>query len=273
MAQNPGAARHPLCGTRTWHELSVPGLGVDQRTVRRYVDHLIDLDEPVESVRGGTAVTGSRQVTRRLLLTATDDETVAAVLARRATRSGHCVLLSRARPPRCTGCCPARSPCPTPSWRQPRNADEGDLRRPLREGACPPCRPGLLFLARWLLPRQKGTATEMGARAVRRRRPPGTWYATGLDSRSGQVRSFSGSGSRTLSSTGDRCPRGLTWAAQATRCSRGVEAQCGPRSESKAASGWYGCGCPDHRHHRADSTNGGRRGCDGAQVLDGSHRS
>jgi predicted DNA-binding transcriptional regulator YafY len=38
-------------GTRTQRELS-QRLGVDERTVRRYVDHLVDLDVPVESVRG-----------------------------------------------------------------------------------------------------------------------------------------------------------------------------------------------------------------------------
>ncbi|WP_406010905.1 YafY family transcriptional regulator [Streptomyces sp. NBC_00637] len=38
-------------GTRTMSELA-DRLGVDGRTVRRYVDHLIDLDVPVESVRG-----------------------------------------------------------------------------------------------------------------------------------------------------------------------------------------------------------------------------
>ena len=38
-------------GIRTVAELA-GRLGVDERTVRRYVDHLIDLDVPVESVRG-----------------------------------------------------------------------------------------------------------------------------------------------------------------------------------------------------------------------------
>src|SRR6202030_287089 len=38
-------------GVRTVAELA-DRLGVDGRTVRRYVDHLIDLDVPVESVRG-----------------------------------------------------------------------------------------------------------------------------------------------------------------------------------------------------------------------------
>src|SRR5215813_15110661 len=38
-------------GTHTLRELS-SRLGVDERTVRRYVNHLLDLDVPVESVRG-----------------------------------------------------------------------------------------------------------------------------------------------------------------------------------------------------------------------------
>lgn len=38
-------------GTRTVAELA-ERLGVDGRTVRRYVDQLVDLDVPVESVRG-----------------------------------------------------------------------------------------------------------------------------------------------------------------------------------------------------------------------------
>ena len=38
-------------GVRTVAELA-ERLGVDGRTVRRYVDHLLDLDVPVESVRG-----------------------------------------------------------------------------------------------------------------------------------------------------------------------------------------------------------------------------
>ena len=44
-------------GTRTLRELA-ERLGVDERTVRRYVDHLLDLGVPVESVRGryGSAI-------------------------------------------------------------------------------------------------------------------------------------------------------------------------------------------------------------------------
>ena len=49
-------------GTRTLHELS-DRLGVDERTVRRYVGHLLDLDVRVDPCAGGTAVTGSRRAT------------------------------------------------------------------------------------------------------------------------------------------------------------------------------------------------------------------
>lgn len=45
-------------GTRTVAELA-DRLGVEGRTVRRYVDQLIDLDVPVESVRGRYGGTGS----------------------------------------------------------------------------------------------------------------------------------------------------------------------------------------------------------------------
>src|SRR6202050_5744465 len=38
-------------GVRTVAELA-DRLGVEGRTVRRYIDHLLDLDVPVESVRG-----------------------------------------------------------------------------------------------------------------------------------------------------------------------------------------------------------------------------
>lgn len=49
-------------GTRTVAELA-ERLGVDGRTVRRYVDQLVDLDVPVESVRGRYGGTGWGRVT------------------------------------------------------------------------------------------------------------------------------------------------------------------------------------------------------------------
>jgi predicted DNA-binding transcriptional regulator YafY len=66
-------------GVRTVAELA-DRLGVDGRTVRRYVDHLIDLDVPVESVRGryGGYRLGSGYRMPPLMLS--DDEALAVML-------------------------------------------------------------------------------------------------------------------------------------------------------------------------------------------------
>src|SRR3954452_4578600 len=66
-------------GTRTMAELA-DRLGVDGRTVRRYVDQLIDLDVPVESVRGRYG--GYRLAPRDRLppLMLSDDEALAVLL-------------------------------------------------------------------------------------------------------------------------------------------------------------------------------------------------
>jgi len=66
-------------GIRTMAELA-NRLGVDQRTVRRYVDHLIDLDVPVESVRGrygGYRLSSGYRVPPLML---SDDEAIAVLL-------------------------------------------------------------------------------------------------------------------------------------------------------------------------------------------------
>ena len=49
-------------GTRTVAELA-ERLGVDERTVRRYVDHLLDLDVPVGRCAAATAATASPRAT------------------------------------------------------------------------------------------------------------------------------------------------------------------------------------------------------------------
>jgi predicted DNA-binding transcriptional regulator YafY len=66
-------------GVRTVAELA-GRLGVDERTVRRYADHLIDLDVPVESVRGryGGYRLGSGYRMPPLMLS--DDEALAVML-------------------------------------------------------------------------------------------------------------------------------------------------------------------------------------------------
>src|SRR6202008_15789 len=66
-------------GVRTVAELA-GRLDVDERTVRRYVDHLLDLDVPVESVRGryGGYRLGSGYRMPPLMLS--DDEALAVLL-------------------------------------------------------------------------------------------------------------------------------------------------------------------------------------------------
>jgi predicted DNA-binding transcriptional regulator YafY len=72
-------------GIRTADELA-GRLGVDERTVRRYVDHLIDLDVPVESVRGryGGYRLGSGYRMPPLMLS--DEEALAVLLGLTAGR-------------------------------------------------------------------------------------------------------------------------------------------------------------------------------------------
>ncbi|MDQ0382592.1 helix-turn-helix transcriptional regulator [Amycolatopsis thermophila] len=66
-------------GTRTVAELA-GRLGVDERTVRRYVDHLVDLDVPVESVRGRYGGYRLASGYRMPPLMLSDDEALAVLL-------------------------------------------------------------------------------------------------------------------------------------------------------------------------------------------------
>src|SRR6266566_4516450 len=66
-------------GIRTMAELA-SRLGVDGRTVRRYVDHLIDLDVPVESVRGRYGGYRLASGYRMPPLMLSDDEALAVLL-------------------------------------------------------------------------------------------------------------------------------------------------------------------------------------------------
>lgn len=66
-------------GTRTVTELA-DRLGVDERTVRRYVEHLLDLDVPVESVRGRHGGLRLAPGYRMPPLMLSDDEALAVLL-------------------------------------------------------------------------------------------------------------------------------------------------------------------------------------------------
>src|SRR5579863_4804312 len=72
-------------GVRTVAELA-ERLEVDQRTVRRYVDHLIDLDVPVESVRGRYGGYRLAPGYRMPPLMLTDEEALAVLLGLIGTR-------------------------------------------------------------------------------------------------------------------------------------------------------------------------------------------
>ncbi|MFE9786364.1 helix-turn-helix transcriptional regulator [Nocardia salmonicida] len=73
-------------GTRTVGELA-GRLGVDERTVRRYVTHLTDLDIPVRSVRGRYGGYRLAPGYRMPPLMLTDDEAVAVLLGLLTSRS------------------------------------------------------------------------------------------------------------------------------------------------------------------------------------------
>lgn len=72
-------------GTRTVAELA-DRLGVDGRTVRRYVDHLVDIDVPVEAVRGRYGGYRLAPGYRMPPLMLTDDEALAVLLGLAAGR-------------------------------------------------------------------------------------------------------------------------------------------------------------------------------------------
>lgn len=74
-------------GTRTVTELA-ERLGVDERTVRRYVAHLIELDVPVESIRGRYGGYRLAPGHRMPPLMLTDDEALATVLGLVAGQQG-----------------------------------------------------------------------------------------------------------------------------------------------------------------------------------------
>jgi predicted DNA-binding transcriptional regulator YafY len=183
-------------GTHTLRELSYR-LGVDERTVRRYVDHLLDLDVPVESMRGrygGYRLTPGYRMPPLML---SDDEALAVLLglvgARRATLQPDTAVavesatakvrrvLPRALAARLDALVAATS-----------YADEGRTPTTPETGV-------LLTVAEAAVRRRPLAITyrDKQDRSTERVLEPygvvalrGRWYATGLDSRSGQVRSF-----------------------------------------------------------------------------------
>jgi predicted DNA-binding transcriptional regulator YafY len=183
-------------GTHTLRELS-GRLGVDERTVRRYVDHLLDLDVPVDSVRGRYGGYRLAPGYRMPPLMLTDDEAVAVLLGllgtRRATlRSDTAVAVENAT-------AKVRRVLPRPlasrldalvaatsfadDGRDPTTPETGVL---LTVAEAAVRRRPLLIGYRDTKERLTERGLEpYGVVALR-----GRWYAIGFDSRSGEVRSF-----------------------------------------------------------------------------------
>ena len=178
-------------GTRTAAELA-ERLGVDERTVRRYVGHLLELEVPVETVRGRYGGFRMGAGSRLPPLMLTDEEAVAAVLG----------LGSVAR----TG--------PSAATRTAADTASAKIRRVLPDRLAARV-PGLLEVRSTAAPRiQPDAATDVllvATAAAREHRPllvrhrgravrtvlpwgvvehEGRWYLTGLDSASGEVRTF-----------------------------------------------------------------------------------
>jgi predicted DNA-binding transcriptional regulator YafY len=183
-------------GTRTLAELS-DRLGVDQRTIRRYIDHLLDIDVPVESVRGRYGGYRLAPGYRLPPLMFTDDEAIAVLLGltgtRRAALQPDAALavesatakvqrvLPRALASRLDAIVAATS-----------YVDGGG-------GPTTPETGVLLTVAEAAVQRRPLAITyrDRNGRSTERVLEPygvialrGRWYATGLDSRSDEVRSF-----------------------------------------------------------------------------------
>lgn len=173
-------------------------LGVDARTVRRYVDHLADLDVPVESVRGRYGGYRLARGYRIPPLMLTDDEALATLLglmtvrrAGPATTSATAADLAAAK---------LRRVLPQPLGRRlDALLATTQFTAPTGDAATGPGGRILLTLAEAAWDRHP---TEIRYRAGDGRRSRrvlhpyglvahrGRWYVTGADSTSGEVRTF-----------------------------------------------------------------------------------
>jgi predicted DNA-binding transcriptional regulator YafY len=183
-------------GTRTIADLA-ERLGVDERTVRRYVDHLIDLDVPVRSVRGryGGYRLGPGYKMPPLMLT--DEEALAVLLGLVAGRRAGLVTTSVAAAE--SAAAKVRRVLPEALGRRldallatadftavarPVVAPETDVLLALADAARQR-KPVALTYTSWDGRRSERTVHPYGIVAH-----SGRWYVTGADSASGDVRTF-----------------------------------------------------------------------------------
>lgn len=184
-------------GTRTVADLA-ERLGVDERTVRRYVEHLVDLDVPVRSVRGRYGGYHLAPGYRMPPLMLTDEEALAVLLGLVAGRRAGLVTTSVAAVE--SAAAKLRRVLPEALGRRlDALLATADFTAPARSAATSPETRVLLALAEAVRHRRPVAITYTawnGRRSERTVHPygivvhSGRWYATGADSDSGDVRTF-----------------------------------------------------------------------------------
>jgi predicted DNA-binding transcriptional regulator YafY len=183
-------------GTRTVADLA-GRLEVDERTVRRYVDHLIDLDVPVRSVRGRYGGYRLSPGYRMPPLMLTDEEALAVLLGLVAGRRAGLVTTSAADLE--SAAAKVRRVLPEKLGRRlDALLATAEFTTPARPVASPET-DVLLTLAEAARRRQPAAVSytdRNGHRTGRTLHPygivvhSGRWYVTGADSASGEVRTF-----------------------------------------------------------------------------------
>ncbi|UUV28135.1 YafY family transcriptional regulator [Amycolatopsis roodepoortensis] len=183
-------------GTRTVAELA-GRLDVDERTVRRYAEHLVDLDIPVRSVRGRYGGYRLAPGYRMPPLMLTDEEALAVLLGLVAGRRAGLITTSVAAVE--SAVAKVRRVLPEPLGRRlDALLETADFTAPARKALSAEAEV-LLTLAEAARDRQPvgiaylaghGGASERVVHPYGVVAHSGRWYLTGFDSASGEVRTF-----------------------------------------------------------------------------------
>jgi predicted DNA-binding transcriptional regulator YafY len=183
-------------GTHTALELATR-LDVDERTVRRYAEHLLDLDVPIESVRGRHGGYRLAPGFRMPPLMLTDEEALAVLLGLLAGRRAGLATASREAAE--AAAAKVRRVLPkTLAGRLDALFATTDFTAPERETTAPETSVMLRLAeaARQHRPATIAYTDRSGRRSERTMHPygivahSGRWYVTGPDSASGELRTF-----------------------------------------------------------------------------------
>ncbi|KOV67508.1 helix-turn-helix transcriptional regulator [Streptomyces sp. MMG1121] len=183
-------------GTHSTAELT-DRLGVDERTVRRYVSHLVDLDVPVDSVRGRYGGYRLAPGYRMPPLMLTDEEALAVLLGLVAGRRAGLVTTSPVAAESAAAKLHRVLPKPLAA-RLKALLETVDFTAPARAVTVPETEVLLRVAdaARGRSPVEIGYTDRDGVRSARVVHPygivahSGRWYVTAEDSTSGEVRTF-----------------------------------------------------------------------------------